>query len=250
MKKLFPIFLLGAGVVFLIVTFVVISGKDKNGQGVEIEEKIADIPLEQRPFTSLTPSEDGHWLKLRIEEPQKVTGAKSLDYEILYKVADGRVQGVPGTVSFKGEKIIERDILLGSESSGKFRYDEGVREGTLTLRFRNEKGKLVGKLSTDFHLQVEDEILTSLDKEFSYKLDKAVKKVFFVTMKTFGVPGKFEGIFSKGPYGVFSSSKGKVAGKVEKIDSVYWWSGSEWRMLEEGNASDVGVFVGTSDITE
>ena len=63
----------------------------------------------------------------------------------------GIQQGVPGTAKLDGGDI-ERKMLLGSESSGKFRYDEGVKGGTLTLRFRNSKGRLIGKLSTEFTL--------------------------------------------------------------------------------------------------
>lgn len=245
MKKFFPIILLGAGVIFLIVAFIVVRGRAKTDV-VEEEENVAEVPFNQRPFTSLTPTEDGHWLKLIIENASKVVGAVSVDYEILYKVSSGNVQGVPGTVKITSDTI-ERDILLGSESSGKFRYDEGVEEGTLTLRFRNEKGKLTGKLMTEFHLQASVENLTSLDHEFSYKLDKVPKKGFFVVMNVFGLPEKFEGVLSKGPYGVFSSSKDKLSGKVDLSGSVYWWSGSEWKMLDSGKASDIGVFVGTSE---
>ncbi len=150
MKKLLPIILFLVGlVVFAGVYFFVIKGK-KVSEEVE-DEPVAEIPAEMRPFASLTPSSDGHWLKLLIRDIK--IEAVSLDYELLYKTREGNTQGVPGTIKLEGQTQIERDLLLGSESSGKFRYDEGVSEGSLTLRFRNEKGKLVGKLSTDFTLE-------------------------------------------------------------------------------------------------
>jgi hypothetical protein len=55
---------------------------------------------------------------------------------------------VPGTVQLSGD--VEKKLLLGSESSGKFRYDTGITGGTMTIRFRNSSGKLLGKLETAF----------------------------------------------------------------------------------------------------
>ena len=245
MKKYWPVVLFLVGILVLGgVYFLVIRGR---GESVEDEDaSVPELPLEMRPFTSLTPSEDGHWLKLIIKEI-KVEGAASLDYELLYKVGDGRTQGVPGNVKISGSSI-ERDLLLGSESSGKFRYDEGVQEGSLTLRFRNDKGKLVGKLSTDFHLQTGAIELTSLDGVFSYILNTVPKSTFFVTMSTFGLPGEAGlpavALAEAGPYGVFASSSSKFPGSVRGV--THRWDGSSWQELSTGKSSDVGVFLKAS----
>ncbi|MBX4206157.1 hypothetical protein KW795_03085 [Candidatus Microgenomates bacterium] len=217
MKKYLPIalFLLGL-VIFAGVYFFVI--KAKKVEPIEDDgEVVAEIPFDKRPFTSLTPIKDGHWLKLEIKGI-KVT-ATSLDYELLYKTSEGATQGVPGTIKMAGTSDVERELLLGSESSGKFRYDEGVEEGTITLRFRNEKGKLVGKLASDFHLQAGDKELTSQDGKFKFVLDKAPKSEFFVTMNTFGLSGVTSVV--DGPYGVFTESTltGKPDGEWTKANS-------------------------------
>lgn len=151
MKKYLPFILLLAGILIAMAAITVMKkGNSSKSNIANEEETVREVPMNQRPFISLTPSSDGHWLKLKIEQI-KVEGAKSLDYELLYSLPDGRTQGVPGTVQLTGEDIV-RDLLLGSESSGKFRYDEGVNNGTLTIRFRDVKGKLVGKFSTEFTL--------------------------------------------------------------------------------------------------
>lgn len=150
MKKYLPFILLGIGVLVVGLTFFFIN-KNKSAGITEEEEVAAEIPVDQRPYAALIPSMDGHWLKMKIEDI-KVSGASSMDYELLYKVSDGRTQGIPGTIQLNGQTSIERNLLLGSESSGKFRYDEGVQTGTLTLKFRNDKGKLLGKLSTEWKL--------------------------------------------------------------------------------------------------
>ena len=240
MKKFLPIILLLLGVGVFIGVFLFIRGKPQEEIVVENEKGLRDIPLDERPIASLTPSSDGYWLKLVIEKI--VNEADTMDYELLYKLPDGRTQGVPGTISLEGLEEIERDLLLGSESSGKFRYDEGVENGTLTLRFRDEKGKLIAKFSTDFHLQSNTRALSTVDAAFTYTLTKTPTGVFFVAMETFGVPGSVNSI-SSGPYGIFSSGSTTLSGSIQ-LDSgtIYRWTGSKWKEVVNGNSSDIGIF--------
>jgi hypothetical protein len=244
MKKYLPLILFVVGLGALTAAFFVFRDKKTS---VETEETaLQEVVLEERPVASLTPSEDGHWLNLKIEKI--VLNATSFDYELLYKLPDGRTQGVPGTVKLDGQKIIERELLMGSESSGKFSYDEGVEQGTLTLRFRNERGKLLVKFSTQFHLQSDTKKLTSVDGNFSYTLTKTPSETFFVTMETFGLPGDAPEEVTSGPYGIFSSAETSLAGSVQ-LDggTIYRWTGSKWQALEDGSSSDLGIFVTISD---
>lgn len=244
MKKFIPLALLLVGLLVLGGVFVFIRGRGKDTDDLEFEEEVAEVELEKRPVATLTPSSDGHWLKLRIEKI--VIKAETLDYELLYKVPDGRTQGVPGVINLDSEEDIERDLLLGSESSGKFRYDEGVERGTLTLRFRNSKGKLVAKFMTEFHLQTGVDTLNSLDDKFSYKMDEESDE-HFITMETFGLPKDFDGDISSGPYGVFSSSTGDIGGIVSLGGgNIFVLDGSNWIELDQGIAEDIGTFVSSN----
>lgn len=201
-KKLLPLILLGVGLLVLVLVFVVV--KNKNTEVVETDDVVTEVAFKDRPFAALTPTSDGHYINLKID---KVTLPKavSLDYELLYSLPDGRTQGVPGTVDLKGEKSFERKLLLGSESNGKFRYDEGVEDGSLTVRLRDSKGKLLAKFSTKWHLQSDEQELTSIDETFVYKLDKKPKGSYFITMETFGLMDDSVTSVSSGPYGIFSS---------------------------------------------
>jgi len=166
MKKYLPLILIGVGVLVVAVGGVAIAKMMKGGTPTtEDETNVPEIPQDQRPYVSLTPSSDGHWLSFKVTGI-KVAGATSMDYELLYTTGTGIQQGVPGTVKLDGNDV-DRNLLLGSESSGKFRYDEGVKGGTMTIRFRNGKGKLIGKLATTF------------------TLSSPKKGVFEVTMDTF-----------------------------------------------------------------
>lgn len=242
MKRYIPIIIVVLGIIVFVGSILLIKG-NKKGEEVEEEETIAEIPFEKRPVASLTPSEDGHWLKLNVLKiPNEYF---SLDYELLYKLPDGRTQGVPGTITLKGVSEIERDLLLGSESSGKFRYDEGVENGTLTLRFRDEKGKLAGKLSTEFRLIKDSRDISSSDSKFKFTLSKTPVG-FFVVMETFGLPDKIENV-QTGPYGVFSSFDSSLPGTVDLAGKVFVWDGGVWNEIKDNKSSDLGIFVGTSD---
>lgn len=242
MKRFLPLILFLVGVIVLIGVFVVLKRGSNKQETSEDEGSLIEVSLSDRPLTSLTPSSDGHWLKLKIEKIK--ISASSLDYELLYSLPDGRTQGVPGTINLKGETSIERDLLLGSESSGKFRYDEGVEEGTLTLRFRNDKGKLITKFSTKFHLESGVKSLSSIDGKFSFELAKTASKVFFVTMETFGIPEEAPVSVKTGPLGVFASGKGPYAGKVSlKGGKIFVYQAGTWEEVTGGESSDIGIFI-------
>lgn len=244
MKKYLPFILLGVGIIVLIVVFIVIK-KNKNNVPVEKEDTVVTLSLNERPVASLTPSADGHWLKLTLSKI--LSSAASMDYELLYQLPDGRTQGVPGTIKLTGQDKIERDLLMGSESSGKFRYDEGVKQGTLTIRFRNDAGKLITKFSTEFALLSKTKELKSIDEKFSYKLSSANSKDFFVVMETFGVPEETPVELTSGPFGVFTSSKVAVSGTVTlEGTNIYHYSGSGWTKLDSGKSSNTGIFIGTN----
>src|SRR5258708_23213522 len=141
-----------------------------------------------------------------------------MDYELVYKANNGTTQttqGVPGTIQLNGATSETRKLLLGSESSGKFRYDQGVENGTFTLRFRDSSGKLLGKLTTDFHLQSGTTALSSVDGSFKYTLKSSVPGVvFFVTMQSFGTPNSSDVVVFSNGWAIFASDGLPHAGVV------------------------------------
>ena len=242
MKKFLPIIILLLGALVLVGAFFFL--RSRNSDSGDGEESVPVVAFADRPVTTLTPSEDGHWLKLKVEKIK--IKAKTLDYELLYELPSGNTQGVPGTVDLGSTKSLERDLLLGSESSGKFRYDEGVKAGTLTLRFRNEKGKLTAKFTTPFSLLSETKELASSDEKFKLTLDKS-SDAFFVVMETFGAPEGYPSGITAGPYGVFSASE-DVSGVVSLgSGSLQGYFSGDWAKLESGKSQNLGIFVLTSE---
>jgi hypothetical protein len=244
MKKSLPIILFVVGLLVVGGVFLLVV-KGKKGDKTQEEEKpLMELSLNERPFSTLTPTKDGHWLNLFVEGIN-VEGAETLEYELVYEVSDDRPdQGVPGTIKLQGRDSFERELLLGTESTGVFYYDEGVEKGTLTLKFRNDKGKLLARLVTDFRLYSDIKELVSGEGDFKYILDEEPEDVFFVVMNTFGLPKEVSGNIKSGPFAVFSSTEDELPGEVSLDGNVSIWDGSDWEQLKDNKASNIGVFVG------
>lgn len=225
LKKYLPYILLGLGVVvFAIVGFLVIKNKNKSTD--EEDEVVVELPFDKRPVVSLTPSADGHWLKLKVEKVDKTTNM--LDYELLYSLPDGRTQGVPGSVTLNGKDMFERDLLLGSESSGKFRYDEGVKNGTITIRLRDKKGKLMGKVGGGFSLfnPADGETLSTETGDLSVTLASFPKDSHIVLMESFGVSKAPDFKSTETPFGLFASDDISISEYTVKGVTAYVYSNS------------------------
>lgn len=242
-KKYFPYVLVFFGVLFFLFSFFVLRPLlTKTSKTKSDEEFSYEVPFEKRPFVSLIPTKDGHWLNLKIEN-LKIEGAYSVDYELLYTLPDGRMQGVPGTIVLDTEgQVIKRELLLGSESSGKFRYDEGVKEGTLSLRFRDREGKLITRFSTTF-LLLKGEDVDFESGLFSGKVKKSKNSPYFVVMKTFGFslqPEKTQNII--GPFGVFSSDQSLSFESISISEgkNIYFFDGKEH--IKEPSIFSPGVY--------
>lgn len=237
MKKILPIIIIFLGIGIAVGIFLFVKSKSSIDEVPDTEDTIPVIAIEKRPVLSLRPSEDGHWLKLKIEKIS--IDAATMDYELTYKVLDGRTQGVPGTVKLTTKADIEKDLLLGSESSGKYRYDEGVDQGKIVLRFRDTQGKLLAKFETEFTFQSNVDQITTLSG--NYKFDKLGKGVFYVTMDSVGFPGEFSGKVEKA-FGIFSSSTEGNSGTFG-LDNIHFFNGEKWIELNENKSSDIGFFI-------
>lgn len=220
MKKFLPLILIGAGLLIVIGAILFFSRNSNKATTIDEENAaVPELPAAQRPVISLIPSNNpkdaksdkGKMLDLKVQKIN-IPDAVSMDYELVYTTGMGIQQGVPGTVKLDGTDI-DRLLLLGSESSGKFRYDTGIETGTITFKFRNSSGKLIGKLQGDWHLQTGVTELTSVDDSFKYTLDKEAKGVYFLTMQTFAEPNTNSVVVSANGYTVFASDGKAHSGK-------------------------------------
>jgi len=241
MKKYLP-FLIGAFVLLFIIggVFWFLKGRGPV-EPKEVPEEIApEWTLEERPYITLTPREDGREFKMRIEG---VKDTKLIDYELVY-FSNEISRGVTGSIDLGGATMIEKDLLLGSCSKNVCKYDENVTEGTLSLRFQNSEGK-VRKYELAFHLQKGEDGpvgLTSGDGNFSFQ-GKLPNNEYYLTLFTVGLPGQAQGKLVAGPYGIFTRASQKVTGKInlkpsestEKVKVLGWDPTSKtWKESQEG----------------
>lgn len=166
----------------------------------------------EKPIISLIPRQDGHELKLKIENiPSNVT---QVEYELIYSSSEDGLtmeKGVGDTIKISS-KSVEKDLLLGTSSCTngcKYKYDEGVSQGTLSLIFYTENNEsatyespFILKTSADIK---KDNGFSLTDQNFSVKATTTTKSDYFVAIKNY--PSYFS---------VFSNGKG--TGKVTSIE--------------------------------
>lgn len=221
MKKNLPLILIAGGILIVILAVFVVAKSLKgsiSSPSPKEAETVLDLPQSERPSVSLIPISNptipnslGHLLNLKVEKIN-VPNASTMDYLMVYSTSNGGQQGVPGTVSLTGADV-SKNLLLGSESSGHYRFDDGVSQGTITLTFRNGSGKSLGKVVSDFHLQSGTTDLSSVDGKFTYTLEKIAKGVYFVTAQTFLQPDASNYVAWQNGYGVFASDGLPHSGK-------------------------------------
>jgi len=251
MKKNLVIFLVVFGCLLLAGGgFFLVSKKQKKPQTIEPlpdkKEVLIETPLKERPYVVLIPSRDGHWLTIHVS---RIKNASILEYELLYNTASGANQGSINEVSLDGKTTYSKKILLGSESSGHYKYDEGVVKGNLTVRLRGDEG--TRKFVTDFHLQKADDALTSIDGNFQLK-GRFSNNTYYLTMSTIGLPADIQGKVTGQPYGVFTTGSSMIKGaaaltfKGGEEASFFVWNGETWQKLEKDLVRKLGTFVAVS----
>lgn len=241
--KYLPIFLLiGGAVVISLVGFVIFNIRSKAPEtSQDKKEVVRDLSVDERPYVSLTPNSLGNELTLKISKiPSSVS---VVEYELVYNTAAGVTQGVPGSVDADGKTMLDRELTLGTCSSGVCRYDKGVKDIKLSLKLRDSKNKLVSKFSTNVDLTSGLQDLMFSGGKFSLELDKKPTG-YFVVMETYGVSSKAPGAISSGPYGVFTSGSSAQSGTITLSGGkIYQLEGTSWKEVSGGKIKSPGTFI-------
>lgn len=161
----------------------------------------------EKPIISLIPRQDGHELKLIIDNiPQSIS---EIEYELIYSAIDEGLEmekGVGDTIKVTS-KNIQRDLLLGTSSCTngcKYKYDQGIVGGTLSLTFltsdnQNLRYETPFVLKNSADIKKEGGLSLSLEK-FQIKGSVTSKNDYFVLIKNLS-----------NYYSVFSNNNGKGA---------------------------------------
>ena len=212
-------------------------------------EEINKIAIADRPFVTLTPRDDGKEVTMTIDF---VKDAANLEYEMEYQAAS-LIQGVFGTIDFTKEPApVSKDLLFGSCSKGKCRYDEGVTGGSLTLRF--DGGKTAFALKTDFNLQNmfdRQGVFTSKDIKATLDVGKAglPNNTFVIVAGTMGLPAEIDGEVLAGPYAFLAATSPVLKAATLTIQSKDDLTGAKLMMWNGKSYVDLKATVADGKIS-
>ncbi len=261
MKK--PIILAGIALVALVGGVIVakklMPGKDKVTVQVkdEVVLPVNVIPVEERPFVTLTPDASGHNLALGVDN-LKVDN-DTLEYELVYQTGEGD-EGAFGRINLKTEKQpISKPLLLGSRSAGgATTYYSGVTGGAVALTW----GETKIKESFNFlRFDPKSPEIKSVDGRLTYGMTaKALKKDdVIVTMKTSGYPAVLPAPNAQllaGPYAILTPTtpKGAVTLSIQlpagthNNPTIYEFVGGKWSKLKTAIKADSVAATPTGNI--
>lgn len=116
--------------------------------------RLFQLQDQDKPQVTITPTADGHYVTIKVN--QIADFIKEIEYELIYSATDNGLEiekGVSGSVEIENDSF-EKKLLLGTESCTngcKYKYDEGVTGGVLTLTLITKDGQ-VAKTDTPFSL--------------------------------------------------------------------------------------------------
>ncbi len=201
-------------------------------------EQINKLAIKDRPYVTLTPRADGKEVTMTLDN---ILNATEAEYELEY-TAGSMIQGVFGTIDFtEDEPPVEKDLLFGSCSKGKCRYDENVSGGSLTIRF--DGGEEAYTLKSDFNLQQMADrkgVFTSKDIKASLDVGTSLSSSAYVVVQgTMGLPAELEGEILAGPYAFIAASAPSLRGAELTVKSkdyltdakLMFFNGKVWEEL-------------------
>lgn len=250
------------GLIILIVIGVFIFKNPKKapptpaGTARQVEQ-INQISIQDRPFVTLTPRADGKEVTLSLDQ---VKNASKVEYELEYQT-ESLIQGVFGNIDFTQETPpVSKNLLFGSCSKGKCRYDEGIVGGSLTLRF--EGGSQPYALKADFNLQNmfdRQGIFISKDAKATLDVGKSglANATYLIVAGTMGLPSPVDGEILAGPYAFLAASSPALTKATVTIQikddltgaKLMFWNGKAYTELKatvgDGKISAPATTLGT-----
>ena len=263
--------IIGAVIVLLLIAglgfwfFQPFSGKKsiqpQSGSKTKKTIAVNTLPLEERPYVIFVPTSKiepkslGHWVTFTVDNIGKFS---QVEYEFEYTTGT-MIQGGLGRIDFtKEHPPVSKEIAFGSESKGKYKYDEGVYKGQFTFTFSNGED---AALKTDFNLQNVGEnngIFLTPDDKAELKTGSDLKSNdYLIIASTLGLPAPVTGKVIAGPYGFYADSPRSLSGSTITFEDagdnaqILFWNGSKWQELAtkvsgkkaSAQVSNLGTFV-------
>lgn len=230
--------------IFLLAISFLLTGCGKKQTPVvitrpKIEEPVNIVPIEERAYTTLEILRNGQKplgkeLNLTVADSKE---ADTIEYELEYQ-AGTSVQGGVGTIfPSKDTAPYEVRILLGSCSAGgACSYHEGVKGGTILLRF---KGSQVGNLKGEWSYYVPNNNGKYSSRDGKFQIDASdLESGYTIISQTMGVPKVVNGEILAGPYHLDSTAKAKnnmsltmrLNDEADKV-KLLMWNGKSYKTI-------------------
>jgi hypothetical protein len=148
------------------------------------------IPVEERPYLTIRPSDGGRNIFLSVNEVKKT--ADSVEFELEYQAGE-LLQGAFGQLPLTTLPS-QKDILLGSCSAGgKCTYHTDVQGGSIITRFA---GANEYALKNDWRYidnKTKDPTAASKDAKFQVESPELAKQKYLIVTNSPGYPGTLPG---------------------------------------------------------
>jgi hypothetical protein len=219
-------------------------------------ENINQLPLEKRPYIVIEPKSEtrpqdfGHWITVTIDKAQDY---QSVEYDVEYQ-AGNLIQGFMHQIDLSKEKQpVSKEGFFGSESKGKYKYDDGVIGGSILFKFFTNTTSY-DALKTFFNIQNMAEqkgLFSSNDTKAQLELGSGDLTAgdYVVIASTMGLPEPVTGKVLSEPYGFYATKNTKLKKAILSIKSkedltntkILGWDGKKWVeykiTVKEDNAS-------------
>ena len=220
------------GVIFLILLgslIFLLQKRGEKGSSPAISptpqvNRIIPLSLEEMPYLILTPKENNHYLVLKLK---KIKNADGVEFELIYELEDQISRGISGKIDLEGEEA-EKELMLGTCSSGTCRFDEGVTGGQIILNLL--QGSQIRSLHTKFVIFEKES--ASPDGKISIE---AAKKENFLLLEGGGLPeslGEGKELLG-GPYTLTSENQKSFFTITAEEGSLLYWDKNQWVEAEK-----------------
>lgn len=138
-KKFLVITAIAVILVFIGSSLLILNNKNNTSSTTETDEDVSLPKADPNIKVDLSPKDPGKTVLLSISSlPNNI---QTIEYELTYKTADNKSEGLFGIIKLNsGENSVERELTLGTCSSGVCKYHQVEGKGKLTIKFDGSKG--------------------------------------------------------------------------------------------------------------
>lgn len=256
MKKKLPIIILIvlvlAGGAFLVLRKDKKVEEEPTVTKKKISQPVNIIPVAERPYMSLVPSADGHYITIGVEEIKK--DAVSLDYEMEYQTGS-MLQGFQGLFTLDSFPVSEKKLFGSRSAGGSVTYHEDIKGGNLLAEFDGKDDYAVKSAWRYFTNGDRMTEFSSQDTKFTLSNADLARYSYVVIYNSPGFPAELETELISDPYVVraerslksLSSNFDVSIRSSEESAVIMGYDGAEWTemttTITDGIATASGAFM-------